>query len=207
MRGARCAHVGCANHVRGFTTLCVLHDHRNKRTGSPSGRILRKRDLQPFADIVSTALAQYADNRAVVAAFQMAERVLSLNTDDEVGATMRRLRWAGVSARDLLLCTGAVWAHCYFQHGDDGRPLTIQLAHQVMHIRPLPSRPPRNGSGRRRPIRPGARVLQRLGQLLRARFGGFFSQLLATVERETEDERRLLVEMRKPISGAETGTA
>jgi hypothetical protein len=204
-KGSLCSHVGCSNRVNGFTSLCVLHDHRKKRTGSPTGRCLRKRDLEPYRDIVSTALDQHRDNAACIAALQMAARMLALNTDDDVGNTMRRLRWAGATPRELLTCVGAVWAHSYFRHESDGAPLTFQLAHQVTLLRPLPTRPAR-ASRRPTPIRPGARVLQRLGNLLRSRFGVFFQQLLAAVETATDDERRLLAEMRKPIGGAETGT-
>lgn len=199
-RGSMCAHAGCPNRVSGFTSYCPLHDHRYRRTGSATGRNLRKRDLEPYRDIVSNALDQHADNVAVVAALEMAARLLAIDVG-EIGNVMRRLRDGGVTPRELLECIGAVWAHTYFQHADDGLPLTVQLAHQVYILRPLPTRAPKRIGAKRPRIRPGARALRSLGSLLRAKFGVFFSSLLRAVEKETLRERELLSAMAQPLAG------
>lgn len=194
-KGALCSLVGCMNRVNGYSSLCVKHDHRRKRCGSPTARCLRKRDLESHADVVAEALEQHRDNPSVIAAHDMAARLLSINIG-ETGEVMRRLRFAGVTPRQLLVGVGSVWS--YFLHGDDGKVLTFALAHRVSHLAPLPTRPALT-TGRPTPVRPGARVLARLGFFLRNKFGAFFSQLLAASQRAVDEERRLLAEMSRPM--------
>jgi hypothetical protein len=137
----KCAAPGCHKPMREFSYYCRLHTPKMHRTGSATGRLLRKSEIHTYRAEIAPVLDALGDHRSVVAALQYLDALLQGNgLSREERPWIDRLRNAGVEPSLLLLNLAAVVGATIYLQLEDGAALDANLGNILVRSVPAPRR-------------------------------------------------------------------
>lgn len=131
----QCAADGCIRRPRKWSRYCHTHWSRIKRTGSPAGRVIRKKELKPWRDIAAGWVDRNKDHPAVVEACRYLAAMLEPTEGARfLGVEFERLRAAGVTGGDMLAAAIGLWAwtEATGGRGIDDRCFDVNLGRAVL---------------------------------------------------------------------------
>lgn len=181
-RYQHCAVNGCPRTPRTWSRYCTSHARRVYRTGDPNGRVFRRHELKPHADLAAEFLERWKDKPAVIAAHEfMAALLESGAVSRDLRHELDRLRAANVEPRAMLVAMLSVMglqeAHPHAVCTD--RVAFMNLGRAVLNTAPFYK--VTYHSGKQRTAMPRATVCIALGQYLADHAGGFGSTFVRRV--------------------------
>lgn len=183
-----CAVPGCERGPRAFSRFCSNHARTAYRTRDPNGRVLRRGELKPYAELSDLYLSRHAEHPAVVAALDyMAGLLVSQAFAGPIRQQFERLRICGADRREMLVAVLSVWG-VMFHHphscGTDASQ-TFNLGRRLLTVRPL-AKTRATRSGKLYSAHLSARLCAAVGQELRDSTGIFAKTFWDFIDAELE---------------------
>lgn len=186
-----CSVDGCGNPRYRLYSTCVHHFFKRKLYGSAKSKAIKKSELQRDIDAVTAIIVRNEEHKGIKKAESWFDNwLIEAGREAPVpgGQHIRRLLRAGITGKDMMIISAALWAYSYREPRffPDKRSLIYGLAHQVTTLAPLEYVTTR--SGKRRPIVMNSNERQAIGEYIVNNLGMLFVSICNYIEKQEREE-------------------